>query len=120
VRSDGASSEEEHIDALRPVRKELVMSKVGAAAGSEENSSGSLLASHPNASVALGSGSGLGALVVWAVGLTGMTMPPEVAAAIAGVIAALALFVGHRGIKGAASALWRGDRVAPEARTNAR
>jgi len=86
------------------------MSEAIAAVGPDTQSSSGVIARHPNASVALGSGSGLGALVVWIVGLSGTAMPPEIGAAIGGVIAATALFIGRRGIKGALSAIWRGDR----------
>jgi hypothetical protein len=61
-----------------------------------------------NASVALGSGSGAGALVVWLVGLSGTQMPPEVGAVTGGVLAALFLFVAHHGLKGTFGALWKG------------
>jgi hypothetical protein len=67
-----------------------------------------VLSSNPNASVALGSGSGIGTLVIWLVGLTGTAVPPEVGAASGGLIAAVFLFVGRRGIKGAFVDLWRG------------
>lgn len=63
---------------------------------------------HPNASRALTHGGGLGALTVWAVGLAGLEMPPEVAAAFAGAIASVALLVGRRGIKGTIQDLWHG------------
>ena len=65
---------------------------------------------HPNASVALGSGSGLGSLVVWMVGLTGAAVPPEVGAAIGGLLAAGFLLIGRRGIKGAIIGLWQGEQ----------
>jgi hypothetical protein len=68
-----------------------------------------VVSSHPNASVALGSGSGLGSLVIWMVGLTGAAVPPEVGAAIGGLIAAGFLLVGRRGIKGAIVGIWRGE-----------
>ena len=63
---------------------------------------------HPNASRALTHGSGLGALVVWAVGLAGLEMPPEVAAAFAGAIASAFLLIGSRGIKNTILDLWHG------------
>jgi hypothetical protein len=87
------------------------MSETPAAAGNETTSSGGVIAKHPNASVALGSGSGLGALVVWFVGLSGASMPPEVGASIGGVIAAVALFIGRRGIRGVIRDLWQGDQA---------
>jgi hypothetical protein len=65
--------------------------------------------SHPNASVALGSGSGVGTVFIWLVGLTGANVPPEVGAASGGIIAAIFLFVGKRGIKDAVAGLWRGN-----------
>jgi hypothetical protein len=68
-----------------------------------------VVSSHPNASVALGSGSGLGSLVIWMVGLTGAAVPPEVGAAIGGLIAAGFLLVGRRGIKGTIVGIWRGE-----------
>jgi hypothetical protein len=75
-----------------------------------------MLARHPNASVAVGSGSGLGALIVWAVGLAGVAMPAEVGAVIAGVVAGFALFIGRRGIKGVLGLLWVGDQTPAGAR----
>jgi hypothetical protein len=59
--------------------------------------------------VALGSGSGLGSLVIWLVGLNGTEVPPEVGAAIGGLMAAGFLFVGRRGIKRAIVGIWRGE-----------
>jgi len=85
------------------------MSEAIAAAGPETERQTGVIARNPNASVALGSGSGFGALFVWIVGLSGTTMPPEVGAAIGGVVAAVALFIGRRGIKGAFTTIWRGD-----------
>lgn len=74
-----------------------------------------MIAKHPNASVAVGSGSGLGALVVWAVGLGGVVMPAEVGAVIGGGVAGVALVIGRRGILGLISVLWHGDQEAAEA-----
>jgi hypothetical protein len=65
---------------------------------------------HPNASRALTHGSGLGALIVWAVGLAGLEMPPEIAAAFAGAMASLFLLIGSRGIKNTILDLWRGPQ----------
>lgn len=62
---------------------------------------------HPNATAAVGGG-GLGVIVVWALGLAGVDVPPEVAAAIAGGLAGIVLFIGRRGVKGLASVMWRG------------
>jgi hypothetical protein len=83
--------------------------------GSEFPSSGRAIGRHPNASVAVGSGSGLGALVVWGVGLGGVVMPAEVGAVIGGGVAGIALLVGKQGIKGVAAILWRGNREPAEA-----
>ena len=91
------------------------MSDTPATAENNTAPSGRAVARHPNASVALGSGSGLGALVVWVVGLSGLVMPAEVGAVVGGSVAATALFIGRRGIKGAVSALWQGDRAPAEA-----
>jgi hypothetical protein len=55
---------------------------------------------HPNASKALTHGSGLGALIVWSVGLAGLEMPPEIAAILAGAVASAFLMIGSRGIVG--------------------
>jgi len=85
------------------------MSEAIAAAKPEAGRQTGLIARNPNASVALGSGSGIGALVVWIVSLSGTAMPPEVGAAIGGVVAAVALFIGHRGIRGALATIWRGE-----------
>jgi hypothetical protein len=78
-------------------------------------SSSRVIAKHPNASVAVGSGSGLGALVVWAVGLGGVVMPAEVGAVIGGGVAGVALVIRRRGILGLISVLWHGDQEAAEA-----
>jgi hypothetical protein len=69
---------------------------------------------HPNASVALGSGSGVGALVVWLIGLSGTEVPPEVSAVIAGTAAWVVLLVGRRGIKPALEAIWNGSEAEGE------
>jgi hypothetical protein len=63
---------------------------------------------HPNASRALTHGSGLGTLIVWVVGLLGLKMPAEIAAAFAGGLASLFLVVGRRGIKGMLHDVWHG------------
>jgi hypothetical protein len=85
------------------------MSRRKAAAGVE--STGRVIAKHPNASVAVGSGSGLGALVVWIVGLGGVVMPAPVGAVIGGGVAGFALLIGRRGIKGLIGVLWQGDQT---------
>jgi hypothetical protein len=93
------------------------MSGTQTAKGSELVGSRQVIARHPNASVALGSGSGLGALIVWVVGLAGVAMPAEVGAVIAGVVAGFALFVGRRGIKGMIDLLWVGNQSPADARS---
>ena len=76
--------------------------------GATSASSGSVVARNPNASIALGSGAGLGPLMVWLVGFIGTPMPPEVGAALGGVLAALFLLIGRRGIRGMLMSIWRG------------
>jgi hypothetical protein len=84
----------------------------GSQTASGDTSPGSRgIAKHPNATVALGSGSGLGALIVWIVGIGGIAMPAEVGAVIAGVVAAVALLIGREGIKGLLRALWIGNQT---------
>jgi hypothetical protein len=78
------------------------------AAAPKRSATRKAVSSHPNASVALGSGSGLGPLVIWMVGWSGASVPPEAAAAIGGLMAACFLLVGRRGIKGAIIGLWQG------------
>jgi hypothetical protein len=68
-----------------------------------------VVSNHPNASVALGTGSGLGPLVIWVVGWSGVSIPPEAAAAIGGMTAACFLLIGRRGIKGAILGIWHGE-----------
>jgi hypothetical protein len=75
------------------------------------NESQRIVARHPNASVALGSGAGLGPLIVWSVGLTGTPMPAEVGAALGGVLAALFLLLGRGGIRGLIQRAWRGEEA---------
>jgi hypothetical protein len=92
------------------------MSGTQTSTGSESPSSGRAIAKHPNASVAVGSGSGLGALVVWSVGLGGLVMPAEIGAVIGGGVAGVALLIGKEGIKGLIGIIWHGDREPAEAR----
>jgi len=66
---------------------------------------------HPSASVALGSGSGVGASVVWLIGLSGTEVPPEISAVVAGTVAWVVLLVGRRGIKPSLKALWDGSEA---------
>lgn len=77
-------------------------------AGAVTASSGNVLSRNPNASIALSSGAGLGPLIVWFVGLTGTPMTAEVGAAFGGVVAALFLLIGRRGIRGLLAQIWRG------------
>jgi hypothetical protein len=83
--------------------------QAAAAAASPRRATRRIVSNNPNATVALGSGSGLGTLVIWVVGLAGAPVPPEAGAALAGLIAAAFLFVGRRGIKGAIVGVWRGQ-----------
>jgi hypothetical protein len=92
------------------------MSGKQTAARGDSAGSGHVIAKHPNASVALGSGSGLGALIVWVVGLGGVMMPAEVGAVIGGGVAGVALVIGRRGIIGLMGVLWHGDQEPAEAR----
>jgi hypothetical protein len=69
-----------------------------------------VISRNPNASIALGSGSGLGALIVWGAGLAGADLPPEIAAVLAGAVASIFLFIGRRGIKGSILQLWNGSQ----------
>ena len=80
------------------------------AAEAVEEPTGNIVTRNPNASVALGSGSGLGALVVWIAQASGANIPPEIAAIIGGAVAAVALFIGRNGIQGAVRMLWRGKK----------
>ena len=81
------------------------------AAGPATGSAGNVVSRNPNASIALGSGSGCGALVIWLFGVGGLQVPPEVAAVIGAVAAAGFLLIGRRGIKGAILGLWRGNQA---------
>jgi hypothetical protein len=85
--------------------------------GDTASSSTRGIGKHPNASVALGSGSGLGALIVWIAGMAGMTMPAEIGAVVAGVVAGVALFIGKEGLKGLLRALWVGNQTPAGARS---
>jgi hypothetical protein len=68
-----------------------------------------VVSNNPNASVALGSGSGLGPLVILVLGWSGVAIPPEAAAAIGGLTAACFLLIGRRGIKGVVLGIWQGE-----------
>lgn len=84
------------------------MSEPAAAVEAMRGRTGSVISRNPNASIALGSGSGLGALIVWLVGLGGTDVPPEISAVVGGAVASVFLFVGRRGIRGAIMQLWNG------------
>lgn len=64
---------------------------------------------NPNALAAAGSGIGGGTIVVWLLGLAGLSITPVAGAAIAGVCATVFLFVGRKGLRGIARIIWRGS-----------
>lgn len=64
---------------------------------------------NPNAAAAAGSGVGGGVVVVWLLGLAGVTVSAVTGAAIAGACATVFLFIGRRGIRGVARMVWRGS-----------
>ena len=68
------------------------------------------VSNHPNASVALGSGAGVGPIVIWLLGVAHVSMTPEVGGAIGGLVAAGVLLVGRRGIKPVIIGLWKGPQ----------
>jgi hypothetical protein len=63
---------------------------------------------HPNATLAGVSGA-ITTLVIWGIGLSGTETPPEVAAAVATIIATLSLAIGRKGILGFWEIIMRGD-----------
>lgn len=63
---------------------------------------------HPNATTSLAGGAGLGTLLVYGLGVAGIDLPPEAAAAIASAVGAAVLFVGRNGLIGAWKLLLRG------------
>ena len=63
---------------------------------------------NPNAAVGGISGIGGGILVVYVLGLLGVDVDQYAAAAIAGAVSTIALFIGKNGIKGALGIFWRG------------
>lgn len=73
-----------------------------------EQRSGNIVTNNPNAAVALGSGSGIGAIVIWIAQASGAGIPPEIAAIAGGAIASLALFIGRSGVRGIVRVVWRG------------
>ncbi len=68
--------------------------------------------SHPNASVAAGTG-GLTTLILYLAELRGWHVDPLLASGIATVAAAIVLFIGRRGLKGAITSLWAGSPKPP-------
>jgi len=80
-------------------------------AAAVESAGSGVISKHPNASVAVGSGSGFGALIVWIVGLGGVVMPAPIGAVIGGGVAGVALLVGRRGIKGLMAVIWQGEQT---------
>lgn len=64
---------------------------------------------HPNATISLVSGSGIGTVIVWLLGFGGINPPAEVGSAIGGAVAAIVLLIGRKGLRGIASIVWRGS-----------
>jgi hypothetical protein len=75
-----------------------------------EDRSGNIVTKNPNAAVALGSGSGLGGIVIWIAQSAGAGIPPEIAALVGGAIAAVALFIGRNGLYGVVGFLKFGSK----------
>lgn len=67
---------------------------------------------HPNATVGLVSGSGIGTFVVWILAVAGVHVDAEAASAIAGGVAAFVLFVGRNGLRGVWRLMINGTRPA--------
>ena len=68
-----------------------------------------LIKNNPNASVGASGGS-LGVAVVWAAGnVFHWSISAEQGALLATLITAVALFVGHNGLKGIVAIVWRGS-----------
>lgn len=65
---------------------------------------------HPNATVGGLSGAGIGTFLVYALGKAGVQLDPEAASAIAGAVAAIALFIGRNGVRGLIHLIWRGGK----------
>jgi hypothetical protein len=80
------------------------------AVAAPQERTGNVIQRNPNAAVALTSGSGVGALAVWLLGVVGVDMPPEIGAVVAGAMAGVVLFIGRRGIKGVIDAVWSGTK----------
>jgi len=64
---------------------------------------------HPNASVSLVAGGGLGALIVWALGHAGITLTSVEGGEIASGLATVFLLIGRDGFKGIFQHLWTGS-----------
>lgn len=62
-----------------------------------------------NAAVGGGTGIGGGLIVVTALGWAGVDLSAEAGVVIAGAIAAAALYVGRKGIRGVFRTVWRGN-----------
>jgi hypothetical protein len=73
-----------------------------------------MIRDNPNASVSLGSGAGVGSLLVWALGRFGVSLDPVEASAIAGALSWLALYVGREGLHGIVSRLRWGSNGPPK------
>lgn len=69
-------------------------------------------ADHPNAVVALGSGSGLGTLAVWALNKWAhASLDAPEGAAISSALAAAFLVIGRQGLSGFWKLIWKGQPV---------
>jgi hypothetical protein len=66
------------------------------------------VSNNPNASLAAGS-TGVGVVVIYLLGLLGVSLSPEVAVALGGGVTAALLFVGKNGLKGVWRVIWRGS-----------
>lgn len=68
------------------------------------------MSKHPNATVGLVAGSGLGSGLAWLLNdVASLGVPDPAIAGLAGLLAAFALFVGRRGLRGLIRAVWRGQ-----------
>jgi putative flippase GtrA len=54
-------------------------------------------------------GAGVGTLVVWVFSLLGVELSPEGAAALAGIVASIFIFIARNGIIGIATMVWNGS-----------
>lgn len=69
-----------------------------------------------SSSIAVGSGGGVGVLIVWLLGLGGVDVPAAAAAGIATALGVVAAAVHQLGIRGIAQLLWRGEQETAEDR----